>query len=285
MKSLSCREALLAASLYALLLASAAASAEPLRGKGKTYTFGVVPQLNAAQTVSIWRPVLSLIEQETGLKFRLIGSDSIPDFEKEFSSGRFDFVYMNPYHFIRAERSQGYIPLASDVGRKLYGILVVRKDSPIHTIQDLQEKVVAFPAPNALGASLMPRADLQDRFGIQVTPRYVRSHSSVYLNVVLGKADAGGGVQKTLEQQPELIKDSLRVLYRTQEVISHPIAAHPAVPPEVRERVMQALLALGKTPRGRKALARVPIQEIGAVTADDYAPLVELGLEALYREE
>lgn len=285
MKSLSCREALLAASLYALLLASAAMSAEPLRGKGKTYTFGVVPQFNAAQTVSIWRPLLSQVEEKTGLKFKLIGSDSIPDFEREFSSGRFDFVYMNPYHFIRAERSQGYIPLASDVDRKLYGILVVRKDSPIHTIQDLQGKVVAFPAPNALGASLMPRADLKDRFGIQVIPRYVRSHSSVYLNVVLGKADAGGGVQKTLEQQPELIKDSLRVLYRTQEVISHPIAAHPEVPPEVRERVMQALLALGKTPRGRKALARVPIQEIGAVTADDYAPLVELGLEALYREE
>lgn len=285
MKSLSCRGALLAVVLYALLLTSAAMSAEPLRGKGKTYTFGVVPQFNAAQTVSIWRPLLSQVEEKTGLKFKLIGSDSIPAFEKEFSAGRFDFVYMNPYHFIRAERSQGYIPLASDVGRKLYGILVVRKDSPIHTIQDLQGKVVAFPAPNALGASLMPRADLKDRFGIQVIPRYVRSHSSVYLNVVLGKADAGGGVQKTLEQQPELIKDSLRVLYRTQEVISHPIAAHPAVPPEVRESVMQALLSLGKTPRGRKALARVPIQEIGAVTADDYAPLVELGLEALYREE
>jgi len=274
-----------AATLCTLLVASATATAEPLSGNEETYTFGVVPQLNAAQTVSIWRPLLSLVGQETGLQFKLAGSDSIPAFEKEFSSGRFDFVYMNPYHFIHAERSQGYTPLVSDLGRKLYGILVVRKESPIKTIQDLRGKMIAFPAPNALGASLMLRKDLKNRFDIDITPRYVRSHSSVYLNVILGKVDAGGGVQKTLEQQPAMIRDNLRVLYRTQEVISHPIAAHPRVPPEVRERVMLALLALGKTTQGKQILGKIPIQAIGAVSAEDYAPLVELGLEALYREE
>lgn len=284
--SMFCRNAFLAGSLcLTLLLTSLAAVAESSGEEERVYTFGVVPQFNAAHTVRIWRPALRQIEEISGLKFRLIGSDSIPAFEKEFSTGQFDFVYMNPYHFIRAERSQGYIPLVSDVGRKLYGILVVRKNSPIQSIQDLEDRVIAFPAPNALGASLIPRADLMNRFGIDIDPRYVRSHSSVYLNVVLGKATAGGGVQKTLEQQPAIVKDSLRVIYRTQEVISHPVAAHPQVPPEVRERVLQALLSLGKTAQGRKVLSGIPIKEIGAVTSADYAPLVDLGLEAFYSED
>lgn len=277
---------LLAGSLGMILLCAFAAGGAKAAGtEEKIYTFGVVPQFNADQIVHIWRPILNQIEKKTGLKFKLAGSDSIPAFEKEFTAGRFDFVYMNPYHFIRAERSQGYIPLVCDVGRKLYGVLVVRKDSPIHSIQDLQGKVIAFPAPNALGASLMSRAALIDKFHIDFIPRYVNSHSSVYLNVVLKKASAGGGVQKTLEQQPAAIKDDLRVIYKTQELIPHPIAAHPDVPPEVRARVRQALLGLGNTEQGQQALAKVPIEKIGPVAAEAYAPLANLGLEALYKEE
>ena len=286
MRFLFMKAGLLAASLWAgLLFWSVVAGAGPTEEPQRVYTFGIVPQFNAARSLSIWKPILGEIEKRTGLKFRLVGSDGIPAFERQFSAGKFDFVYMNPYHFIRAERSQGYIPLVSDVGRKLFGILVVRADSPIRSVRDLEGKLVAFPAPNALGASLMIRADLKRKFGVDIVPRYVRSHSSVYLNVVLGKTAAGGGVQKTLEQQPPAVKDNLRVIYRTQEVISHPIAAHPRVPPKVREIVKQAMLALGETASGRAILAKVPIQRVGSVTAADYAPLAELDLEAFYTEE
>ncbi len=286
MQSLHLRNVPLAVGLcLMLLLGSVVSTAGPVEEPQPVYTFGIVPQFNAAEILSIWKPILSEIEKRTGLKFRLVGSDSIPAFERQFSAGIFDFVYMNPYHFIRAERSQGYIPLVSDVGRKLFGILVVRADSPLRSVRDLEGTLVAFPAPNALGASLMIRADLRRKFGVDIVPRYVRSHSSVYLNVVLGKAAAGGGVQKTLEQQPPAVRDNLRVIYRTREVISHPIAAHPRVPPKVRESVMQSLLALGETASGRAILARVPIQQVGPVTAADYAPLAELGLEAFYTEE
>ena len=259
---------------------TSAASADP----SAPYLFGVVPQFSAAHIVSIWRPLLNALEKETGLRFRLAGSDSIPAFEKEFSSGRFDFVYMNPYHFVHAERSQGYRPLVRDVGRMLFGIIVVRKDSPIESVLDLHDKVVAFPAPNALGASLIPRAELLHRYNIQIRPRYVRSHSSVYLNVALGKTDAGGGVQKTLEQQPHHLRDALRVVHSTMKVVPHPVAAHPRVPMEIREQVKAALLSLGMSTRGRGLLSRIPIKTIGTASSDEYRSLLELGLESLYEE-
>lgn len=247
------------------------------------YSFGVVPQFSATETAATWRPILTKLERATGLGFRLSGSDSIPAFEKEFSAGRFDFVYMNPYHFVHAQRSQGYQPLVRDVGSRLQGIIVVAKESPIRSVEELHGQVVAFPSPNALAACLMPRAEFT-RDGLEIKPLYVRSHSSVYLNVALGKAVAGGGVQKTLDQQPPEIQDALRVIHRTQEVVPHPIAVHPRVADGVKEKVRAALLALGDSVEGKQMLAKVPIERIGPASLDDYRSLQALGLEHLVED-
>ena len=76
----------------------------------KVYSFGVVPQFDSRHIHSIWQPILEEIQQLTGLKFYLSGSSSIPEFEKEFAKGTFDFVYMNPYHILMANKKQGYLP-------------------------------------------------------------------------------------------------------------------------------------------------------------------------------
>ena len=247
-----------------------------------TYSFGVVPQFDARQTHRVWKPLLTRLEAETGLRFRLVGSSTIREFEKQFLAGEFDFAYMNPYQVLKGADSVGYVPLVRDVGRALHGIVVVRKDSPVTRVEDLDDMEVAFPAANALGASLVPRADFENVFGITVTPRYVKSHSSVYLNVMLGETAAGGGVQKTLAQQPPEIRDALRVLYRTRDIPPHPVAAHPRVPSQVRDAVRAGLLSIGATEEGRQLLASVPIRRIGLAAIEDYRPMDSWGLDAFY---
>lgn len=249
---------------------------------GNVYTVGIVPQFEVRELHSIWRPVLDYLEKETGYQFKLRGSLSIPSFEREFSRGKFDFAYMNPYHFVIANDDAGYIPLVRDHSRRLHGVLVVRTDSGITDPGQLAGKTLAFPAPNALGASLQIRQELRDKYGIKFKSSYVKTHDSVYLNVLLGEADAGGGVQKTLKRQNIEYRDMLRVIHKTQDVAPHPLAVLPSVPTEVRERVRDALLKMGQTEQGKKLLSRIPIDKIGPASIDDYRPLKELGLERFY---
>ena len=171
----------------------------------------------------------------------------------------------------------------------LRGILVVRKDSPIRKPSELDGKVVAFPSPNALGASLMMRADLERLHHAVVKPLYVKTHSSVYLHVVKGLAEAGGGVEKTLQEQDPLVREALRIIYTTRPMPSHPVAAHPRVPKEDREKVRRALLEFGETDEGRELLSKVPIKQIMPTSMDDYKVMLGWGLEsywdATWREE
>ena len=248
----------------------------------KAYTFGVVPQFDARRIETIWRPILDAVGKKAGVSFELEGAPSIPQFEQAFSSGAYDFAYMNPYHALVANRVQGYLPLLRDVQRALSGIIVVRKDNPITAPRELDGKTVVFPAPNALGASLIPRAEFQRTFGITIIPRYVKSHTSVYLNVFLQQADAGGGVQQTFEQQKPEVRNALRILYRTPKVPPHPIVAHPRVPEDVRLAVQNAFLELSSQPEGAALLSKVPISHIGLTSLEEYQPLKSMHLEDFY---
>jgi|SRR3990172_1472589 len=251
------------------------------RAEQKKYVFGVVPQFEQRKLYAIWKPIIDDLERRTGLSFELVTTLRIQDFEKEFIQGAFDFVFMNPYHVLKAAPVQGYIPLVRDKA-PLRGVLVVRKDSPVQAISELKGKVVAFPSPNALGAALLMRADLERIYHIKVTPLYVKTHSSVYLHVVKDLAAAGGGVQKSLQEQGPEIRDALRVLYTTRPMPSHPVAAHPRAPKEHREKVRRALLDMGADPEGKELLSRIPMKETTAASMDDYKEMQEWGLDAYW---
>lgn len=244
------------------------------------YTISVVPQFPRLVLFEDWQPLLDHLSAELGVRFELQVEDTIPDFERSFLDGGPDFAFMNPYHAVMAMRAQGYIPLVSDSSRQLKGILVVDKDSPYRSVQDLDGRALAFPSPNAFGASLYMRALLAEREGISFDPLYVETHSNAYRYALLGKAAAGGGVMNTLKREAEGFQAELRVLYETPGVRPHPLSAHPRVPEELRQRLVEALLNLYASEEGRGILRAVQLAEPVRVDyAADYLELESLNLE------
>lgn len=247
-------------------------------GAADSYTFAVVPQFEQRKLFAIWKPIIDDVNRRTGLNITLATTLSIPAFEQGLEKGAYDFVYSNPYHILKAHDRQGYIPLVRDAAA-LRGILVVRQDSPLRHPGDMSGKALAVPSPNALGASLLLRADLENLYKARVKMVNVQTHSAVYMNVLAGVVEAGGGVEKTFSEQPANVQDGLRVLYTTRDMPSHPVAAHPRVPEAVRTRVRQALLALAGTPEGAAMMAKVPLTRLVATDISDYTVMRSWGLD------
>jgi len=250
--------------------------------KANEYSFGVVPQFGARKLHAIWKPILNELSKKTGHSFKLIGTKTIPSFEYSFQQGEYDFAYMNPWHSLIAFERQGYVPMVRDNSRKLKGILVVRKDSGITRVKELDGQLVAFPSPNALGASLLIRADLKLLHGINIHPVYVDTHSSVYLNVALKQTKAGGGVYRSFNKQEPIIQSLLETLYETRPMSPHPISAHPRVPKVVVLQVIQAFLEMRDSPEKIRLLEQVPMSEPVRARLEDYLPLKEWNLRDFY---
>jgi phosphonate transport system substrate-binding protein len=178
-----------------------------------------------------------------------------------------------------AKKAAGYIPIIHDDHQRLTGILVVRKDSPVTRIDQLDGATIAFPAPNAFGASLYMRALLTEKFHLRFTPVYRTTHSNVYRHVLNGHVKAGGGIQQTFDKEAPEVRESLRVLYETPAAYSHPIVVHPRVQAAARHAVQRAFLELAKRADHASLLKEIQISAPAIAKYEDYAPIEKLGLE------
>lgn len=250
--------------------------------KEKVYTVGAVPQFEARVLYSNWTSISDYLNKKTGLKFQFKGAPDIQQFERAFMQGEYDLVYMNPYHFIIGEKSQGYIPIVKDHSKKLQGVLVVSKKSRIDNVEKLDGLQVAFPSPNALGASLQMRQEISDIFRIKIKPIYVKTHSSVYLNVLTQNTQAGGGVLKTLLKETNEHQKHLKIIHKTKAVAPHPIAVHPRVPKKDIKKIKTTFLEMNTDLEGKALLKKIPIKAVGKAEAKDYASIKKMKLERFY---
>lgn len=241
----------------------------------------VVPQFTPTRIYTQWAPLLDRLGRAAGLCMALRVAASIPLFEQALLKGEPDLAFANPYHAVLARRRQGYEPLLADSQHKLSGILVVRADSPLTALRQLQGARVAFPAPNAFAASLLPRAWLA-RQGVRIEAQYVTTHSNVYRAVIQGDVLAGGGVNNTLMREPAEVRDMLRVFHTTPGFAPHPLVVHPRVPARTRQAFVEAFLALEADAAGRELLEGVQMPKPAPVSYErDYRPLEALGLDKL----
>ena len=246
---------------------------------------GVVPQNGVDATTKAWQPIVDEIARRAGVELRLSVAETMAEFDKHVAAGAYDIAYMNPFQLLLARASQAYEPVVRDGATDLAGILVVRKDAGISRVEDLANKTIAFPSPNALGASLLMRAQLDHQYKLAFKAVYSGTHPAAYRAVIDGSVAAAGGVPATLDAQPPEIRDQLIVLFKTTSVDPHPVAIHPRVGIPTRDAVRRAFIDMGGDASGAKLLAAVPMTRVVAASLDDYRRLQRWGLQSYYVRE
>jgi phosphonate transport system substrate-binding protein len=262
-------------------LLSAAVRAEDARAATKppSLSFGIVPQQASSTLLRSWGPLLKYLRQQTGQRFIFRTAPDIPTFEARLAAGEYDFAYMNPYHFtVFNQGNQGYQAVARARDKQIRGILVVRKDSPVNTLDNLWGEALAFPSPAAFAASVLPRANLRAE-QVPFEAQYVSSHDSVYKAVASGFFPAGGGVVRTFNATDPGVREQLRVLWTTPPYTPHAIAAHTRVDSAVVSSVQQALLAMDTDEKGRLALENLKIKGLVAANNSDWDDVRALQIE------
>jgi len=245
-----------------------------------TLSIGIVPQQNATKLARLWTPICNYLNRQTGYRFVFKTAKDIPTFEKRVAAGEYDIAYMNPYHYTVFSVDPGYLAFAKETNKRIQGIIVVKKDSPIQSIAELSGKTLAFPAPAAFAASVLPRAYFKTN-QIEISPRYVSSHDSVYLTVSKNLYPAGGGIQRTFNNMPESIRKQLRILWKTPGYTPHAFAAHPRLSAVVVKNTADALIAMSTDEEGVKLLENLKFNPIGPARDEDWDDVRGLGIALL----
>lgn len=226
------------------------------RNNGDTLRFGFELRASPLEDARQYLPFLKYAEKETGLRLKLRFTPTNSDIVDDLGKGVIQFAAVGPLSYIAAHEKYGIIPIAHGLnteGRAEYrSVIVVAPDSPIQKIEDLRGKSFAFGDTASTQGHLIPRIILTEH-GISLDDlggyEYTGSHRNCASAVVSGRLDAGG-MQDTMAQR---MADNgiVRIIHTSKFYPSSGIAANKDVPPEVIEKVKQALLHF--EPRGKDA--------------------------------
>ena len=243
-------------------------------------SFAIVPQQSAIELVKNWGPLLKYLSEKTGYNVQFRTAKDIPEFEQRLANGEYDFAYMNPYHYVVFHERANYQAMLRQGNKQLKGILVVRKDTPIKSIQELDGKTIAFPSPAAFAATLVTSAELSSE-NIHFDAQFVSSHDSVYLNVAKGFFIAGGGVIRTFNNTPEAVRNQLKVLWTSKGYTPHAFAYRGDIDPKIVNDIKTALLDLNTTEKGRALLRNLGIPNLVNAKDSDWDSIRALNINAL----
>lgn len=241
----------------------------------ETFTIGIIPQQKPSVIKKKWSPLLKAISEKVGITLKYVPINDIPSFENELKKSAYDFAYTNPYMYVQASETAGYMAFANAKGKKIKGILVAKKDGPINSREDLAGKTISYPK-GAFAANYLLRAGLK-RDGITTKDIFTATHDDGYINVARGKADACGGVGRTFSFASESLKSKLKIIWTSPGYTPHAFAAHSRVPETVVKQVQKAMLEISSDPGQLELFKALKIKNgIQAAQDSDWNDVKEL---------
>jgi phosphonate transport system substrate-binding protein len=223
--------------------------------------FGVIPRFNPHVTYEYYQPLMDYLSRNTPYRFELRLGRTYLETIEDLRKGTTDVAYLGGATYAIARHRFGaralVKPRNAEGGTTYRCFIIVRKDSPIRTIQDLRGKSVAFGARRATTGSLIPSYML---FGSGVTPNHLKvvrnlhNHEEVAKAVLKGLYDAGA-VKDVVAWKYEA--QGLRVIAESEDLPNAPIAAGRTLSRDAEEAMVKALLSIdGSSPEEKADLAR-----------------------------
>ena len=250
-----------------------AAGGKPI---GDTLTMTVVPYEAAEKLNEDYGLMAAYLARKMGAKSgKFVPVVDYAGVLAALQAGQVDVAYLSPFPYALASGQMKLYPLAMPVveGSLLYyGVLFVKADSPIRSVQDLAGRTVAFGDRSSTTGYILPRALLEKQgvFG-RLKKWYNAGNSEIVVKAVeTGAADVGCAYnlifQVAYKGHPEQAK-KMRVIGRTEEIPNGVYVARGDLPPDAVERLKKAFLDMNTDPEGRAAMRKAPHDKV--VPPDD----------------
>lgn len=213
-------------------------------------TLGVFPFLQTARLDRLFAPTASRLGELTGVPVTIRSSSDMQEFRERIKQQRYDLIFIQPFDYIRFAADAGYIPLARwsfkgtrDHPGMLNAVFVVRKDSPIHSIGDLQGKNIVAP-PYESAVAILGELELRKQFPQHtVTPEYRPDHLSCLQQVATRNADVCICAAPPLAMFRKKHGIPLRTIHVSQWTPSSLYAIHQRIPVPLRQKLRESLLS------------------------------------------
>lgn len=239
---------------------------------------------SAEETLQRFGPMTRYLSERLGVPLEAVPVDT-QDFEERFKAGEFAFTHTNSILYIILKHEYDLQLLATEkrgqFGSRTAGAIVVRRDSPITSLQELRGKRMIFGpqmAPTGymaqydlmLKAGLDPERDL----GFSTIPQGSFKHEKLIYGVYLGAFDAAAAPVldlETMTREGKISADDFRILAQSEIIPYCTFGAAKTTDSALVEKFRKALLEL--TPETTVEFGGERRKVLGSAWVDGFEPL------------
>jgi len=246
------------------------------------YIFGVHPLHNPKRLFEVYQPMIDYINSHlSDSQLRLEASRNYASYNKKLFARHFHFSLPNPYQTVTS-LEHGY-KVFGKMGddENFRGIILVRKDSNIKTVDDLKGKNISYPAPTALAATMMPQWYLYTHglnINTDITNSYVGSQESSIMNVFLGKSIAGSTWpppwRAFIKERPE-VAEQVMIKWKTPPLPNNGLVVRDDVVKKIVDKVSSIIFALHTHKEGQNILQAMELSHYEKADKSTYTPVIE----------
>jgi phosphonate transport system substrate-binding protein len=278
-------------------VALCAAMAAPVlaQEKPKEINFGIISTESTQNLKEDWAVLLADLQKRLGVK---VNAFFAPDYAGVIEGMRFNKVQVawfgNKSGMEAADRANGEVfaqQLAEDGSVGYWSFLIVHKDSPLNSLEDVKKNaknlVLGYGEPNSTSGFLVPGyyAMAQNGLDPKTSFKLMRSanHETNLMAVASKQVDVATNNNESFEKfqrrNPDKAKE-IKVIWKSPLIPSDPMMWRKDLHPEIKAGLKDFLLGYGKDERERAALKKIGI---GGFRASDDSQLLPIRQLELFR--
>ena len=198
------------------------------------------PRDSKEKEEEIYKPITDMMSTATGQKVTFKHGDNFLVYQSEMRKGNYDIVFDGP-HFVGWRMTKlSHVPLVKFPDNLVFAAITSKKHDKINDLKGLVGRTVcAFPPPNLATLSILVEFENPSR---QPLILETESFPAVYKKVMAGKC-VGGILQAKLFQDLDKEAQMGKVLYTSKPLPNQAFSAGPRVTPEMRDKIIKAMLS------------------------------------------
>ena len=231
--------------LSAIFLVASAAPTAGGDGAKAARTLAVIPFYTPERMWQLYSPFVAYVGRRTGEPWELKLYAGHDEMVRAFCAGEVDVALLGPVPLGRVSVACGAVPFLVALGRDgkpAYRAMLLTSDPAVASVGELRGRKVGF-FRGSTAAHVVPLHMLRDA-GLapgSFEEVFFESQDKM-ITALLERRIAGAGVKETLYRRFE--QEPLRLLKTSEDLPNFALAALPALPRAVRERLVSALLPL-----------------------------------------
>jgi phosphonate transport system substrate-binding protein len=246
---------------------------------------GVLPDRSPEVLRQRFEPVLEYLSEYLQTPCELVVPESYAHLLKLFHARKVDLAYFGGYSYVKAHQKDSAIPLVMRrVDTRFTSLFIVNANSPAQTLENLENKRIAFGSRLSTSGHLMPRYFLQqeninpESFFSEV--QYSGAHDKTAYWVRDGLVDVGAANATTIRSMldKKVIKSNdIRILWETPPYADYVWAIQPQFSTSFHARIRDAFLQLSPD-NADHAIILKKLNAVGYIPADPdfFAPLASI---------